>query len=749
MDALHALIGRSLDQYMVIEQIGEGGMATVFKAFQPSLNRYVALKVLPPGFAKKGDFAERFNREAQAIGNLHHPHILAVYDSGQDKGYSYIAMRYIEQARTLAEVMKQPLETKRMVELIGQIASALDHAHQAGVIHRDIKPSNVLMDGDWPLLSDFGLAKMVEDVVELTGAGVGMGTPAYMSPEQGMGKKVDQRTDIYALGIILFEMLTGQVPHKAETPIATVMKRLNEPLPLPRSLNPNIPEAVERVLLKALAVKPELRFASAGEMAAALKGAFGEKPDEVLAGVDQTYIAPQGKTAAPANPATGAGGERAGKLEGGKLSLPVNIFGFSAIGVLVGLVLCGVGLLIALQLLPDRSPVTWQYVLDLSTKMNEPFPGESISKWEAAQTELSDDLALAPEEINLGLRVFGQGQGEAGCQETSLLVEPNPKQAQQIRNKLVGLSPAGLESPLTEAMVQAFNDLELAPDKRNALIILTAGEDSCDPEGVAQISTLVQRLNVRVDTYIVGLGIEEPATEQNLQALASASDGVFLPANSSSQLEDVLELIQENLEAENDPQAIALAPTETPTTTPTPAATATPAPSATPTEAVAAALTAQEAYDQALIAALAWQADAVLSEMQTSALGFLDAEGGSVSWTVTFWSPSAGEINSFLFNNGTLLPGQPVAVPQQPNLVSFDEAVNLDARSIYETAAAAGGSQVMAEGYQPAAALTQYPLDASVATWYVNYMDPQSFSVVYTVIINARSGEVIQAIDLR
>jgi serine/threonine-protein kinase len=279
-------------------------MASVFKAYQPGLNRDVALKVLPPSFATRGDFTERFTREAQAIGNLHHPNILPVYDSGQDKGYSYLVMRYIPNASTLADEMKRPLKTGRVIELISQIAAALDHAHQAGIIHRDIKPSNVLLDGKWALLSDFGLAKMVEGSVELTETGVGMGTPAYMSPEQGMGKKVDHRTDIYALGIILYEMLTGQVLHRAETPIATVMKRINEPLP--RRLNPNIPEAVERVILKALAVDPGHRFASAGELAQALKAAFGERPDEVLAEVNEAYVQPASKTAAPVAQATNA-----------------------------------------------------------------------------------------------------------------------------------------------------------------------------------------------------------------------------------------------------------------------------------------------------------------------------------------------------------------------------------------------------------------------------------------------------------
>ncbi len=360
MENLQGLIGQTLNQYRITEQIGEGGMATVFKAYQPGLNRDVALKVLPPHFAKQADFTERFSREAQAIGNLHHPNILPVYDSGQDKGYSYIAMRYIPNATTLAHEMKSPLKTERIIEVMTQIGGALDHAHKAGIIHRDVKPSNVLLDGQWALLSDFGLAKMVEGASELTGTGVGMGTPAYMSPEQGMGKKVDHRTDIYALGIILYEMLTGQVPHRAETPIATVMKRINEPLPLPRSLNPNIPEAVERVLLKALAVEPTDRFDSASELATALKAAFGSNPHEVLAEVSPAYVNPASKTASPPADKTKVAAPPAAPAAPGKTGLPINALGFGAIGLLIFLVLIGIGVLIFLQLRSPSSNETTQ-----------------------------------------------------------------------------------------------------------------------------------------------------------------------------------------------------------------------------------------------------------------------------------------------------------------------------------------------------------------------------------------------------
>jgi serine/threonine-protein kinase len=744
MENMTGLIGQTLGQYTIREKVGEGGMASVFKAYQPGLNRDVAIKVLPPHFAKLAGFSERFEREAQAIGNLNHPHILPVHDSGQDKGYSYLVMRYIENASTLTDVMRQKkLSTERIIEIITQIAGALDHAHQKGIIHRDIKPSNVLMDGDWPLLSDFGLAKMAEDPGELTGTGVGIGTPAYMSPEQGMGKKVDHRTDIYALGIILFEMLTGVVPHRAETPIATVMKRVNEPLPMPRSLNPDLSEAVERVLLKALAPDPAQRFDSAGEMAEALKAAFGSQAQAVLPEVSPDYANP--KTTPPAPPTATVVEPPAKKMQLGSLSLPLNMLGFSIIGGLILLVLCGLGTLIYFQLQPERSPVTWQYVLDVSQEMAQPFPGEDSSKWEAAQQTLVDNLDTVPGQINVGLRVFGQSDS---CTESELLVKPAPDQAALIRAKIEGLAPAGSQSPLSEALVNAFNDLNLAPDKRNALIVLTDGADSCDPEGAAQVAQFMERLNIKIDTYIVGLNIAEPSTAESLRALARASDGIFLAANSSNELRDVLEQIQDNLRAERPPRDIAQAPTATPvpapTTTPVPEATA------TPTEvAVAANLSAQEMYDLALAEALNWQADAVLSEIQTTALGPLQADGTSPSWSASFYSEAAGELASVLILNGQMQPLQPVALPQQPNLVAFDETVILDSQRIYDLAAGAGGQAIMAEGFVPAAALVQYPLDESVATWYVNYSDPDTFEVVFTVIIDARSGGVIQALDLR
>ncbi|HEY42612.1 MAG TPA: protein kinase [Anaerolineae bacterium] len=277
------LTGKQLGQYRVVESLGEGGMAAVYKAYQPAVDRYVALKILPRHFASDPEFVGRFKQEAKVIAKLQHVHILPVHDFGESEGYTFIVMPFIETG-TLADILDdRPLPLLKVRKFISQVGDALAYAHSWKIVHRDVKPSNILIDDrENCLLTDFGIAKIVAGTTKFTQTGATIGTPAYMSPEQILGKKLDGRSDIYSLGIVLFEMATGRQPYRAETPPAIFVKHLHDPLPLPRTLNPDLPESLERVILKALDKDRDNRYASAADMVQAVKDAIPEKPrDEV------------------------------------------------------------------------------------------------------------------------------------------------------------------------------------------------------------------------------------------------------------------------------------------------------------------------------------------------------------------------------------------------------------------------------------------------------------------------------------
>lgn len=288
------LTGRTLGNYEILEEIGRGGMAQVYRAYQPSLNRNVAIKILPPQLALDRQFVDRFVREARAAASLRHPHIVIIHDVGEQDGLYYMVMEYLS-GQTLRQLIKNegPLPPARATKITEQLATALDYAHRHGFVHRDVKPSNIFVgEGDRVTLTDFGIAKAASEAQQLTRTGTLMGTPEYMSPEQAEGRSVDYRSDLYALGVVLYHMLTGRVPFRRPTPAATLHAVIYEPPPPPRQLNPSIPPAVESVVLKSVAKQPEQRYQKGAELVADLQAAFAGRAPQVVAGPPPPPLAP-------------------------------------------------------------------------------------------------------------------------------------------------------------------------------------------------------------------------------------------------------------------------------------------------------------------------------------------------------------------------------------------------------------------------------------------------------------------------
>jgi serine/threonine protein kinase/Tol biopolymer transport system component len=269
--------GQMIGPYQIINQVGKGGMATVFKAYHAAMDRYVAIKILPHEFMHDERFLGRFQQEVRLIARLEHAHILPVYDYGESEGIPYLVMRYLDAGTLKDRIQAGSLPLPEVDRYFTQLARALEYAHEQGIIHRDIKPTNALVDKSGNLfLTDFGIAKLVESSVNLTLTGAVTGTPAYMSPEQARGQQIDPRTDIYSLGIVLYEMLTGRVPFDADTPMAVILKKIEATLPPPSVFKPGIHPAIEAVLLKALAKEPVQRFATMQEFLKAWARAFAQ-----------------------------------------------------------------------------------------------------------------------------------------------------------------------------------------------------------------------------------------------------------------------------------------------------------------------------------------------------------------------------------------------------------------------------------------------------------------------------------------
>jgi serine/threonine protein kinase len=273
------IIGETVGPYKVEAQIGQGGMATVYKAYHPMLDRHVAIKVMDSSLVKEPDFIERFKREARAIAKLDNPHIVPVYGFDEHNGQPYIVLKFID-GKTLRDRMKESLLSKpEIFEIITAVGDGLQYAHYRGVLHRDTKPSNVLISSDGHVfLTDFGLARFVENVSSLTGDMI-VGTPHYISPEQAVNADtLDEGTDIYSFGVMIYEMVVGCLPFDGDTTFTVIEDHIYKDPPPPTSIKPDLPVELERVILKALEKKRSDRYARISDLVYAFKKSW---PDEV------------------------------------------------------------------------------------------------------------------------------------------------------------------------------------------------------------------------------------------------------------------------------------------------------------------------------------------------------------------------------------------------------------------------------------------------------------------------------------
>jgi serine/threonine protein kinase len=295
-----SLKGHTLGGYQLAESIGHGGMAEVYKAYQPRLERWVAIKVLAPALMTDPQFLARFRREARTLSTLRHPNILTIYDYGEEGGLAYLVAEYVSGGTLRSRLTGAPFAWPAAAALIVPVCQALAYAHQQGVVHRDLKPANLLMPReDWPLLADFGLAKLAQSSERLTQLGASLGTPEYMSPEQAAGDETDQRTDIYAIGAMLYELLTGRVPFTGANALEIILQTMQAQPISPRERNPEVPEPVAEIVLRALSKQPEARYATMAELIAALEenrlrfsGAPAEAPGTATTTINTTIVPP-------------------------------------------------------------------------------------------------------------------------------------------------------------------------------------------------------------------------------------------------------------------------------------------------------------------------------------------------------------------------------------------------------------------------------------------------------------------------
>jgi serine/threonine protein kinase len=477
-------IGENVGPYRIIEQLGQGGMATVYKAYHAALDRYVALKVLHPAFHQDQTFTGRFQREARVVARLEHPNIVPIYDYSEHEARPYLVMKYIEGDTLKARFSAGPLSSAEIEKVVSSVGSALAYAHKQGIWHRDIKPSNVLLANDGVMyLADFGLARIAEAGESTLSSDSIMGTPQYISPEQAMGSKdLDAGTDIYSFGVMLYEMVVGQVPFSADTPFSIIHDHIYTPLPLPMDINPKVPEPVQRVLMKALAKQRADRYESVDEMCNAFRAAWNEAGVPMQGtGITMRPGSLKKAPASTAPEAANAGGTVVSK--GPKKQR--SAWSWIAAGLLV--ILCVAAVVVGISsrrlfnrgAVSTRTPaVTAPVIVPETTSIVVPSPlpnstveGSTSAEVTAALEQVANDPANPDAHLNLSLAYWNIGEKRPSMEELAQaanLAGPTNREfflkaAQEFKSREAWIPAAGMYLRL----VAAYSGDELPVDIEN------------------------------------------------------------------------------------------------------------------------------------------------------------------------------------------------------------------------------------------------------------------------------------------
>lgn len=597
----------NIGRYEVIEELGRGGMAIVYLARDPYIKRQVAIKVLPKQFTFDPQFRTRFQHEAETIATLEQDAIVPVYDFGEHEEQPFIVMRYMSGGSLADRLKNGPLPIGEISTILQRVGAAVDYAHSRGIIHRDIKPGNILFDSHGSAyLSDFGIAKLTESSVAFTGTGI-IGTPEYMAPEQAQGdKNIDGRCDIYSLGVVLFQALTGELPYKADTPMGVAMAHIMQPVPTLLERRPDLPSKYDTVIRKALDKDRGKRYQTATELAQVITDPGPRLADRtvlesagtVLERPLETVVEP--RSAPPSQPGTGsvpAAADYPSRLPAApaqKSAVPKLLGiggGLLALCLCVGIIAGFASGIIPSLLRPVASPTATltvppptpsetavvedvsvpfvpvglsstyiEYILDASGSMLQTMDGKT--RLQIAQEVLTSRLKALPPNTQVGLRVYGhrvpyQGREAESCEDIELIVPIGADNAQAIIGWLPSMQALGM-TPMSASIQQAANDFTFEPGRRNFIVLISDGEETCG-EDPASVVTYLREIGIDFSIHVIGLDVDAQTAAQ-LKDISDAAGGVYFDAKSEADFDAAVGNINESILTSADtPTAVAQA----------------------------------------------------------------------------------------------------------------------------------------------------------------------------------------------